>query len=114
MALIGATLERRFADGTTATGQIVETEAYPPGDPASHAFRGPTARNAPMFGPPLHAYVYFTYGSAWCFNVTSEPEGIGAAVLIRALEPIAGIEVMRARRGQAVRDRDLLRGPGRL
>jgi DNA-3-methyladenine glycosylase len=96
------------------SGRIVETEAYEPGDPASHAFRGPTARNASMFDGPLHAYVYFIYGSAYCFNVTSEARGIGAAVLIRALEPIGGLVFARSRRGNTCSDRDVFRGPGRL
>jgi len=105
---------RRFADGLWAGGRIVETEAYAPGDPSSHAFRGPTKRNRAMFGPPLFTYVYFIYGSAWCLNVTSEPEATGAAVLIRAIEPLYGLDAMQARRGPAVPVRDLARGPGRL
>jgi len=105
---------RRFADGSCAGGRIVETEAYPPGDPSSHAFRGPTKRNRAMFGPPLSTYVYFIYGTAWCLNVTSEAEATGAAVLIRAIEPLFGLEAMHARRGPAIAARDLARGPGRL
>ncbi|MDE2573544.1 MAG: DNA-3-methyladenine glycosylase [bacterium] len=97
-----------------AGGCIVEVEAYLPGDDAaSHAYRGLTPRNRVMFGAPHRAYVYFIYGNHWCLNITSEPRGIGAAVLIRALEPLAGIEVMRQRRG-GVALRDLTRGPGRL
>jgi len=113
-ALIGMRLVRRFADGTCAGGRIVETEAYTPGDPSSHAFRGPTKRNRAMFGPPFCTYVYFIYGTAWCLNVTSEAEGTGAAVLIRAIEPLEGHAAMQARRGPAVAERDLARGPGRL
>jgi DNA-3-methyladenine glycosylase len=113
-ALIGKLLVR-VRDGETLAGRIVETEAYFPRDPASHAFRGETARNRAMFGPALHAYVYFIYGANWCLNVTSESAGIGAAALIRALEPVEGAETMRALRGRPdVRDRDLARGPGNL
>jgi DNA-3-methyladenine glycosylase len=112
--LIGTQLVRRFSDGTLAGGRIVETEAYTAGDPSSHAFRGPTERNRAMFGLPFCTYVYFIYGSAWCLNVTSEAPGIGAAVLIRALEPLFGLAAMQAARGPAIAPRDLARGPGRL
>jgi DNA-3-methyladenine glycosylase len=113
-ALIGKLLVR-VVDGETLIGRIVETEAYFPHDPASHAFRGPTRRNRAMFGPPLHAYVYFIYGVNWCLNVTSEGEGVGAASLVRACEPVAGLATMRALRGRPdVKDRDLARGPGNL
>jgi len=113
-ALIGKLLVR-VREGETLAGRIVETEAYFPDDPASHAFRGKTPRNRAMFGPPLHAYVYFIYGTNWCLNVTAEADGVGAAALVRALEPVAGIETMRALRARpGIKDRDLARGPGNL
>ncbi len=86
-----------------------------PGDPASHAYRRLTPRNRAMFGPHLTVYVYLIYGANWCLNVSSEGEGIGAAVLIRAAEPVAGAAAMRALRGRPeLKDRELLRGPGNL
>jgi DNA-3-methyladenine glycosylase len=111
-ALIGCVLVRDGEDGRTA-GRIVETEAYVPGDPASHAWIGERPRNLSMFRAPFHSYVYQIYGQQFCFNVSSEPEGKGAAVLIRALEPIEGIHIMQIRRG-TMAIRDLCRGPGRL
>jgi len=111
-ALIGRILVRDSQQGRCA-GRIVETEAYVLGDPASHAYRGKSRRNASMFLAPHRAYVYKIYGTSFCVNVTSEREDEGAAVLVRALEPVAGLEFMEARRGTA-RVTDLCRGPGRL
>jgi DNA-3-methyladenine glycosylase len=111
-ALIGCILVRDAPEGRTA-GKIVETEAYIIGDPASHAFRGRSRRNASMFLAAHRAYVYKIYGTSFCVNVTSESENEGAAVLVRALEPIEGLEAMHRRRGTS-RVLDLCRGPGRL
>lgn len=106
--LIGGTL---ILDGVG--GVVVETEAYDHEDPASHSYAGPTPRNAAMFGPPGRAYVYRSYGVHWCLNVVCGDTGVGAAVLIRALEPTHGLEVMSMRRGLA-EPRLLCSGPGRL
>lgn len=111
-ALIGHILVREDHDGITA-GRIVETEAYVPDDPASHAYRGRRPRNRSMFLAPFRAYIYQIYGMHLCFNVSSEVEGEGAGVLIRALVPLEGVDLMMRRRGcNALRN--LCRGPSRL
>lgn len=110
--LLGMVLVRDSVDGRSA-GRIVETEAYVIGDPASHAYIGPRQRNASMFLEPYYSYVYLIYGTSFCFNVTSEARGEGAAVLVRALEPLEGIDLMQRRR-RTDSLRDLCRGPGRL
>jgi len=95
------------------SGRIVETEAYPPGDPAGHHFRGPTPRIRSMYLAPGHVYVFFNYGNHFILNVVSEPPETAAAILIRALEPLDGIEIMQRHR-KTTELCDLTRGPGRL
>lgn len=102
-----------WADGRA--GRIVEVEAYAgQDDPGSHAYRGKTRRNATMFGPPGHLYVYLIYGVHWCSNAVCGDDGFGTAVLIRALAPTHGVEAMKASRPQARRERDLCSGPAKL
>jgi DNA-3-methyladenine glycosylase len=110
--LIGKILVRELPEGV-ASGRIAETEAYVVGDAAGHAYRGMTRRNRSLFLERGHAYVYLAYGTSWMLNVSSEMPGIGAGVLIRALEPLDGVPIMRLNRG-IDRSRDLARGPGRL
>lgn len=111
--LLGVLLVHESQEGLSA-GRIVETEAYLSDDPACHGHRGETKRTRVMFGPPGHAYLYFIYGRYWCFNVSGGPVGTGEGVLIRALEPIHGIDLMKKRRGPHISERELCRGPGRL
>jgi len=112
--LLGARLVRVERSGSRSSGLIVEVEAYIGSDDLGcHARAGRTARNAAMWGPAGHAYVYFTYGIHWCLNVVTEADGFPAAVLLRALVPVEGQEAMRRRRGPAG-DRDLTGGPARL
>jgi DNA-3-methyladenine glycosylase len=113
--LLNKLLVTRTHDGARVAARLVEVEAYcGSDDPGSHAYRGMTPRTEVMFGPPGHLYVYFTYGMHWCANVVATKDGDAAAVLLRAAAPVDGIDVMRARRVKARRDRDLLAGPARL
>jgi DNA-3-methyladenine glycosylase len=112
-ALLGRHLVRRLPDGTICRVRIVETEAYEPDDPASHSFRGYTARNASMFEQPGRLYVYLVYGIHHAVNVVTGPRGHGGAVLVRAGEPLEGLDAMEERRGTGD-IRALCRGPGRL
>src|SRR5450432_2539152 len=110
--LIGKVVVREFAEGR-ASGRIVETEAYPPGDPAGHHFRGPTPRIRSMYLAPGHAYVFFNYGAHFMLNVSGEAAGTAGGILIRAVEPLEGIELMKKHRN-CEEMLGLTRGPGRL
>ncbi|HEU4948649.1 MAG TPA: DNA-3-methyladenine glycosylase [Kribbella sp.] len=112
--LLGTVLRSSTAAGTVAV-RLTEVEAYDgPDDPGSHAYRGRTQRNAVMFGPPGHLYVYFTYGMHFCMNISAGPDGRPSAILLRAGEIVEGIELARSRRGTTVAHRDLARGPARM
>lgn len=112
--LLGCVVVRTSAEGTVAV-RLTEVEAYEGADdPGSHAYRGRTERNAVMFGPAGHLYVYFTYGMHWCTNIVCGPVGVSSAVLLRAGEVVDGAELARKRRPAARQDRDLARGPARL
>lgn len=110
MDLLGCVVAHKTPEGRAA-GVIVETEAYRPEDPACHAYKGPTMRNRNIFSGPGTAYIYLSYGTHKLFNISCEEEGVGSAVLIRALRPTEGLELMEEKRGRA---KDLCNGPGRL
>lgn len=111
--LLNKLVVSRVGDSPPVVGRIIEVEAYTQDDPASHAFVGRTARNAVMFGPAAHLYVYLSYGIHRCMNVVTGTDGEGQGVLLRALDPVDGLEIMRSRRGGRS-DRELANGPGKL
>ena len=113
-SVLGKTLMRASPEGLSG-GVIVEVEAYICAiDPAAHGFQRETPRTRIMYGPPGHAYLYFNYGMHWMLNISSEPDRVGGAVLLRAIQPTVGLELIRQRRGEAMPLRDLARGPGRI
>ncbi len=112
--LLGWILERTLENGQVLSGRIVETESYHQDDPAAHSYRGQTPRNSVMFGAAGHAYVYFTYGMHYCCNVVTGPAGRAEAVLLRALEPLDGIERMQEYRGPTLQHEQLTNGPAKL
>lgn len=111
--LLGCIIKRTLPDGNILIARIVETESYHQDDPASHTFSGESPRNTAMFGPAGHAYIYFTYGMHWCFNVTAGKIGYGAGILIRAAEPLEGVERMKQNR-RLTDIRQLTNGPAKL
>ena len=111
--LLGCEIIRTLGDGKKLRSRIVETESYHQDDPASHTFGGQTIRNQAMFGSAGHAYIYFSYGMHWCFNITAGQKGYGAGILIRAAEPLEGIETMKQFRNQAD-IHQLTNGPAKL
>lgn len=112
--MLGCYLHHKLDNGTELVGKIVEVEAYTMADPSCHAYRGKTPRTEVLFGDAGFAYIYFTYGTYWCLNVVANEEEQGEAILIRAVEPLQGIEEMRKQRPKANKDRDLTNGPGKL
>ncbi len=104
----------RIDKGKVIAGKIVEVEIYLPDDPASHSYRGKTDRNSAMFMSGGHLYVYFTYGMHYCANIVTESENYGSAVLLRALEPALGLEIMKKNRGENIKEKDLTNGPAKL
>ncbi|AKV56124.1 DNA-3-methyladenine glycosylase [Bifidobacterium actinocoloniiforme DSM 22766] len=112
--LLGCFLLRDYEDGGRSIVRIVETEAYDQNDPASHAYHGRSERNAALFGPSGHLYVYFTYGMHYCCNITCDQDGFGAGALIRACQPVAGLSLLKSHRHGRHPDRDLTNGPAKL
>ncbi len=111
--LLGCEIKRILPDGTVLRAKIVETESYHQEDPASHTFHGQSPRNTAMFGDPGYAYIYFTYGMHWCLNVTAGKKGYGAGILLRAVEPLEGIETMSRNRNMSD-IKQLTNGPAKL